>query len=69
MSKVAYLLRSAVRFAKPRARRCPNCSSANHSHVDNKYLVTRLLRCSDCKLQFRAPIDDEKFNRIFYNFY
>ena len=69
MSKVAYLLRSAAQFGKPRAWRCPNCGSPNHSHVDNKYLVTRLLRCSDCKLQFRAPIDDEKFNRIFYNFY
>jgi hypothetical protein len=69
MSKIAYLLRSAARFVKPRAWRCPNCNSANYSHVDNKYLVTQLQRRSDCKLQFHAPADDEKFNRIYYNFY
>ena len=69
MSKIAYLLRSAVQYPNKDASRCPNCSSHSGTEIDRKYLVTQLRRCNDCKLMYRTPTDSEEFNRVFYNFH
>lgn len=34
--------------------------------VDKKYLVTKLLKCNNCNLQYRFPVDDTSFNENFY---
>ncbi|WP_083967418.1 methyltransferase domain-containing protein [Methylosinus sp. LW3] len=69
MSRLQYLLRSALRFADPAGWICPNCGSAAAQEIDRKFLVTRLMRCDECRLQFRGPTDTEEFNKIFYNFH
>ncbi len=35
--------------------------------VDRKYLVTKLMRCANCRLLFRVPITTEAENERFYN--
>jgi 2-polyprenyl-3-methyl-5-hydroxy-6-metoxy-1,4-benzoquinol methylase len=62
--KVKYLIRSAQRFFS--SHDCPNCGSKDTIKVDQKYVVTSLYKCSNCKLQFRHPIDEQNFNKDFY---
>jgi 2-polyprenyl-3-methyl-5-hydroxy-6-metoxy-1,4-benzoquinol methylase len=69
MSKLGYFLRSAAQFSNAEAARCRNCGSVSSTEKDRKYFVTRLLRCHDCQLMFRAPTDSEEFNHVFYNFH
>lgn len=58
MSKAKYLLRSLGRFLTHAGYRCPNCNSATRTQVAEKYLITQLNRCRDCRLLFRTPTDD-----------
>jgi len=67
MSRLQYLLRSPLRFNDPASWTCPNCGSAAGREVDRKFFVTRLIRCDDCRLMFRAPTDTEEFSKAFYN--
>lgn len=69
MSKINYLLRSALQYSSRAAHHCPNCGTAAATEMDRKYIVTRLFRCSECQLMFRTPTDSEEFNRLFYNFH
>ncbi|MBI1767942.1 MAG: hypothetical protein HY015_01850 [Bacteroidetes bacterium] len=62
--KIKYFLRSGLHFFSPVV--CPNCNSRNATKIDQKYLVTRLFRCDYCSLQFRHPLDSQKFNNSFY---
>ncbi len=62
--KLDYLLRSLRNFKQP--RKCPNCGSQSNSIIDQKYFVTKLLKCDACKLSFRFPTDTETFLNNFY---
>ena len=52
-SRMAYLLDSLSRYATEKS--CPNCGGHSARQLERKYVVTRLLRCPDCRLQFRHP--------------
>lgn len=67
--KLRYFLRSAMLYASPSAHACPNCGSSRRTELDRKYFFTRLARCQDCALQFRTPIDGERYNAKFYNYF
>ncbi len=69
MQKFDYLVRSATHFGDSTRWRCPNCSSTVGKELDRKFFITRLIRCSDCQLQYRAPTDSEQFNKTFYNYF
>lgn len=62
--KLLYLLRSIRDFNQPKV--CPDCGGQNHLTVDKKYVVTKLLRCESCLLQFRYPTDSTAFLENFY---
>jgi 2-polyprenyl-3-methyl-5-hydroxy-6-metoxy-1,4-benzoquinol methylase len=62
--KIDYLVRSVRNFNQPRV--CPNCGAAQTAAVDSKYFITHLLRCANCKLQFRHPTDTQEFLNDFY---
>ena len=62
--KLLYLLRSLRDFNQPKV--CPDCGGVKHVIVDEKYLVTKLLRCTNCLLQFRHPTDSAVFLEKFY---
>lgn len=62
--KLLYLIRSAIRTFS--SRKCPNCGCETTRRIDQKYIVTRLMRCENCKLQFRHPVDPANFNSVFY---
>jgi hypothetical protein len=62
--KIKYFIRSFFEYFS--TKECPNCGSASPAVIDRKYLVTRLMRCSRCKLQFRHPTDTPSFNTKFY---
>ncbi|MEJ6021318.1 class I SAM-dependent methyltransferase [Ramlibacter sp. PS4R-6] len=65
-SKLAYLLTSARRSVTGRGSACPNCGAPAASVVDRKYLVTRLARCSGCRLLYRAPTTAREDSEAFY---
>jgi 2-polyprenyl-3-methyl-5-hydroxy-6-metoxy-1,4-benzoquinol methylase len=46
--------------------RCPNCGGERSSAQERKHFVTKLLRCNECKLLFRAPTDPPDFGKSFY---
>jgi 2-polyprenyl-3-methyl-5-hydroxy-6-metoxy-1,4-benzoquinol methylase len=62
--KLKYLARSIKNFNQSKS--CPFCGSKKNEVIDTKYVFTKLLRCSDCQLQFRFPKDDPKFLEKFY---
>lgn len=64
LQKFRYLVRSIVNFYQ--SRECPNCSGKKLTPIDSKYFFTRLFKCSDCKLNFRFPVDSEEFIEEFY---
>lgn len=45
---------------------CPNCGSRNNAHLDRKFLVVELVRCSDCALIFRTPTTTAAENESYY---
>src|SRR5262245_39536051 len=66
MGKISYLAKCiAGQFDSARFV-CPNCGDAQSEVISRKFLVTSLRRCANCKLQFRAPIDDPLRNFEFY---
>src|SRR6478736_5391951 len=62
--KLNYLLRSVLNFNQP--RKCPNCGSTENTVIDQKFVVTKLLKCGVCQLKFRFPTDSEAFLNNFY---
>jgi hypothetical protein len=62
--KIDYLVTSAFRYFEVPV--CPSCGSKINTLVDRKYIVTRLFKCSDCKLQFRHPIERIEEGKKFY---
>jgi len=62
--KLHYLIRSALNFNQKKA--CPNCGSKTLTLIDTKYVVTRLYKCNECKLNFRFPTDSKSFSEKFY---
>jgi hypothetical protein len=64
IQKLAYLLRSIRNVNQPRI--CPNCGMSSNTEIDQKYFVTRLLKCKSCKLSFRHPTDTRQFLTEFY---
>lgn len=69
MQKFNYLVRSVTNFTDASRWCCPNCGGVTGEELDRKFLVTRLIRCGDCQLQYRAPTDSEQFNSAFYNYF
>lgn len=68
LAKIGYFARSAAGYFNGTSNYCPNCRSNAAKEVDRKFLVTRLMRCQTCQLQFRTPTDTEEFSHRFYNF-
>lgn len=66
-SKLSYLLSSAFNFLKPAA--CSYCGNKQLKVIDTKYLVTKLVECTNCKLRFRLPTDEDINREKFYNRY
>lgn len=62
--KLGYWLRSALQQRQP--RRCPCCGGAEVAEIDRKAVVTRLLQCQRCALNFRWPRDDSRWLQNFY---
>lgn len=65
--RIRYFLHCLRKSFSAAARSCPNCGSQKAATVDRKYLVTTLMRCANCSMQFRAPITTEEENQRFYN--
>jgi len=66
-SRLAYLSRMTLSWLNHERLTCPNCGGRQTDIVSRKYVVTALLRCRDCLLQFRAPTDSESTSWKFYN--
>lgn len=64
VQKILYLLRSIKKINQP--KRCPNCGASDVTLMDSKYWVTKLLKCNNCKLNFRFPTDSHHFLYEFY---
>ena len=64
MSKINYLLRSIRNLSKDDS--CPYCCNEQSHIVQKKYIVTKLVRCNRCSLQYRTPKDDQEFLQKFY---
>jgi len=62
--KLAYLYRSVKNFRKTAV--CPNCAGTHFILTDRKYVFTRLLKCTRCRLNVRFPLDDPTFMESFY---
>lgn len=65
LQKLQYLIRSFANANQTKV--CPNCGAKVFTVVDQKYFVTKLLKCTTCKLNFRFPTDSRKFSESFYN--
>jgi hypothetical protein len=62
--KVSYFLRSLGNAFQE--KKCPNCNNGEIVKIDQKYLVTKLLKCQKCKLNYRYPVDPDGFFEEFY---
>ena len=62
--KINYLVTSALRYFEEPV--CPSCGTTINTLVDRKYMVTRLFKCSNCKLQYRHPIERVEEGKKFY---
>ncbi len=62
--KIKYLIRSVTKIGQE--KKCPFCGDTGLKSIDNKYLVTSLLKCDTCGLNHRHPKDDEKWSKDFY---
>ena len=62
--KLNYLLRSLKNFNQD--KKCPNCGKIAGRLIDEKYLVTKLIKCENCKLNFRYPTDSKASMNEFY---
>jgi uncharacterized protein YbaR (Trm112 family) len=47
-------------------KECPYCQGVSFNVFDRKYAVTELLKCKNCKLNFRFPQDTPAFLEKFY---
>ncbi|MBE7177805.1 MAG: methyltransferase domain-containing protein [Mucilaginibacter polytrichastri] len=61
-----YFLSSALRYFS--RRDCPYCGSRATQIIDRKFVVTRLLLCPECRLQFRHP-HARRFSSVYYNLF
>src|SRR5216684_9278449 len=64
--KLQYLAKSSVRFLFGLGNACPSCGSTVSRVVDSKFVVTRLVRCGQCRLLFRTPTTTRDASRSFY---
>lgn len=62
--KLQYLVRSTLNFNQ--VKQCPNCDGKSLQLIDTKYVVTKLYKCENCKLNFRFPVDSKEFSENFY---
>src|SRR5688572_9203884 len=62
--KLKYLIRSAINIKQP--KQCPNCGKTVGKLIDEKYFVTKLIKCGNCKLNFRHPTDSKELMETFY---
>jgi 2-polyprenyl-3-methyl-5-hydroxy-6-metoxy-1,4-benzoquinol methylase len=66
MRNVSYLLYSLKKLLLRQGLACPSCGMTSAAIVDQKYLVTSLRRCANCKLLYRAPTTSEAENKRIY---
>src|SRR5215831_4097981 len=64
INKLKYFIHSLTHIRQRPV--CPYCKSTEFTIIDRKYLVTRLLECTDCHLYYRHPVDPKEFNADFY---
>jgi len=62
--KLKYLIRSIINIRQP--KRCPSCGKVKGKTIDEKYFVTKLIKCENCKLNFRHPTDSKESMDSFY---
>jgi hypothetical protein len=66
LEKSFYLVSSALKILTFSGGSCPNCGSSDFKKIDEKYFVTSLCRCADCRLLYRRPTDSAGMNFRFY---
>lgn len=64
--KLKYFLDSFIKTVKSKDLACPSCGHHAYDVVDSKYGVTRLVRCSNCKLLHRIPTTTDEEYRNYY---
>src|SRR5688572_5382941 len=62
--KLKYLIRSIINIRQ--LKRCPSCGKIKGKTIDEKYFVTKLIKCESCKLNFRHPTDSKESMDSFY---
>jgi len=68
--KLQYFWDSLVKTAKSKDSACPSCGHLRSHVVDRKFAVTRLQRCGNCQLLYRAPTTtDEEYRRYYQQDY
>lgn len=69
-SKIAYLLQSGRKRLTRKGLSCPSCGCLEAESISRKYVVTELVRCARCRLQFRTPtISEAEYNRFYQEEY
>lgn len=63
-AKIKYFFRMLVKNFDPKI--CPYCGSRNYQLVERKKVVTALLKCSNCRLNYKYPYDPKEFYAKFY---
>lgn len=66
MSNLRYFVTSLKKTLLRKGHACPSCGSDGNGLVDQKWLVTALRRCSNCKLLYRTPTTSETESEQFY---
>ena len=64
--RVMYLLRCLAGVVNPQRYRCPSCGARRSDVIGRHKIVTALVRCADCRLLFRVPLDPPSFGDDFY---
>jgi 2-polyprenyl-3-methyl-5-hydroxy-6-metoxy-1,4-benzoquinol methylase len=64
--KIGYFVDSLQKTLARHRDTCPSCGARETTTVDQKLLVTRLVRCHECSLLFRTPTTSAAENAEFY---
>lgn len=66
MSKTAFLRRVVRHRLQGQPRRCPYCGSPRLRKLGHKWLIVDVVRCTQCDLMFRYPLDTPADNMAYY---
>ena len=64
--RFGYLLQAIRGRFRMGAFACPSCNASKGKVIDRKAIVTVLIRCERCQLQYRAPVTPRHVAREYY---